>query len=117
MSVSRRNIFLSLLIGASIFLNMSRAEPLLMYSCPEEPSITQAHFCPIGCRDMSSSAGYFEFKVDSISRSVMKISKLSTPIEVSGKTLPRGHIFNSEVFERCNIYDKKTGIARSLKNQ
>jgi hypothetical protein len=107
MSVSLKRIFLSLLLGASILLNMSRAGPLLMYSCPDSSSATQAHVCPIGCRDMSSSAGYFEFKVDSISRSVMKISKLSSPIEVNGKTLPRGHTFNSEVFEKCKIFDKK----------
>lgn len=107
MSVSPKSIFLYLLIGASILLNMSKAEPLLMYSCPEASSATQAHVCPIGCRDMSSSAGYFEFKVDSISRSVMKISKVSRPIEVNGKTLPRGHTFNTEVFEKCKIFDKK----------
>lgn len=107
MSVSIKSIFLCLFIGASILQNTSRAQPLLMYSCPDASSVAQALLCPIGCRNMSSSAGNFEFKVDSISRSVMQISKLSSPIEVNGKTLPRGHTFNSEVFEKCKIFDKK----------
>jgi len=107
MSIKSRYAMLFCIVATSSLLNICRSEPLRLYNCPEASRIEQANSCPAGCKDMTSSAGYFEILVDKSSRSVMQVSKLLTAIEVNGKTLPRGHTLTSEIFESCKIFDKK----------
>lgn len=107
MSVSQRNYLLLIFIGASSLLNISNAESLRWYSCSKVASVAEALNCPIGCTEESTISGvHREFKVDSRSRSVMEIGKLSSPVESNGKTLPRGYVLSSDVMENCKIFDK-----------
>lgn len=107
MPVSARSLIVLLIFGVASVLNISLAEPLRLYSCPKASTVAEALLCPIGCNDDSSSSGYMEFKVDTSSKSVMQMSKLSSPMEINGKKFPRGYTITSQIFENCKIFDKK----------
>lgn len=105
MLVRQTSFGLLIFIGASSLANITNAESLRSYHCSNVSSVGEALNCPIGCREAISGL-HTEFKVDARSRSVMVLTKLSSPVEGNGKTFPRGHVLNSDVMENCKIFDK-----------
>jgi hypothetical protein len=107
MSIKSQKALLLGFFAIASYSTVFGSEPMKLYSCTQATSVEQAVMCPVGCKDSASSAGYFEILVDKSSRSVMQVTKLSSPMKVNEMTLPKGHAIRSEVFENCKIFDKK----------
>jgi hypothetical protein len=96
---------LAVFFTASCLLGAASATPLQVFRCPSESSLFEINACPLKCE--SSSQSYVEFMVNDKTRSVLEAWKLSKPIEINGKMLPRGHVTSSELHENCTIFDKQ----------